>query len=54
VAVDPKQPYRPMSTNRAQTRETIFEFYLRTLNPRQINWGEEIDRRMALLAQHPL
>ncbi len=40
-----------MSTNRAQTRETIFEFYLRTLNPRQINWGEEIDRRMALLAQ---
>ena len=51
VAVDPKQPYRPMPANRAQTRETIFEFYLRTLNPRQINWGSEIDRRMALLAQ---
>lgn len=51
VAVDPKQPYRPLPANRAQTRETIFEFYLRTLNPRQIDWGEEIDRRMTLLAQ---
>lgn len=51
VAVDPKQPYRPLPANRAQTRETISEFYLRTLNPRQINWGEEIDRRMTLLAQ---
>jgi hypothetical protein len=51
VAVDPKQPYRPLPTNRVQSRETIFEFYLRTLNPRQVNWGEEIDRRMARLAE---
>ena len=51
VAVDPKQPYRPLPANRVQSRETIFEFYLRTLNPRQINWGEDIDRRMARLAE---
>ena len=51
VAVDPKQPYRPLPANRVQSRETIFEFYLRTLNPRQISWGQEIDRRMTLLAQ---
>ncbi len=51
VAVDPKQPYRPLPANRVQTRETIFEFYLRALNPRQIKWGEEIDRRLAVLAQ---
>jgi len=51
LAVDPKQPYRPLPTNRVQVRETIFEFYLRALNPRQINWGEEIDRRMARLAE---
>lgn len=46
VGVDPKQPYRPIPPNRAQSRETIFEFYLRTLNPRQIRWGDEIDRRI--------
>lgn len=51
VAVDPKQPYRPLPANRTQQRETIFEFYLRTLNPRQIDWGQEIDRRMAILAE---
>jgi len=51
VAVDPKQPYRPLPANRTQQRETIFEFYLRTLNPRQIDWGEEIDRRIAVLAE---
>ncbi|MBN9659254.1 MAG: hypothetical protein J0H49_13795 [Acidobacteria bacterium] len=51
VAVDPKQPYRPLPANRTQQRETIFEFYLRTLNPRQIDWGQEIDRRMAVLAE---
>jgi hypothetical protein len=51
VAVDPKQPYRPLPANRTQQRETIFEFYLRTLNPRQIDWGQEIDRRMANLAE---
>ena len=37
--------------NRAQTRESVFEFYLRTLNPRQVRWGEEIDRRLALLVE---
>jgi hypothetical protein len=51
VEVDPKQPYRPMPANRAQTRETIFEFYLKALNPRQIKWGDEIDRRLAVLAE---
>ena len=51
VAVDPRQPYRPIPANRIQPRESIFEFYLRALNPRQINWGQEIDRRMALLAE---
>lgn len=51
VAVDPKQPYRPLPANRVQSRETIFEFYLRTLNPRQVNWGEEVDRRMARLVE---
>lgn len=50
VAVDPEQPYRPIPINSAQPRETIFEFYLRALNPRQIRWGEEIDRRLAVLA----
>jgi hypothetical protein len=51
VAVDPKQPYRPLPANRTQQRETIFEFYLRTLNPRQIDWGQEIDRRIAILVE---
>ncbi len=51
VAVDPKQPYRPIPANRVQPRETIFEFYRRALNPHQIRWGEEIDRRLAVLAE---
>lgn len=51
VAVDPKQPYRPLPANRTQQRETIFEFYLRALNPRQIDWGQEIDRRIAILVE---
>jgi hypothetical protein len=50
VAVDPRQPYRPIPANRVQPRETIFEFYRRALNPHQIRWGEEIDRRLAVLA----
>jgi hypothetical protein len=37
VQVDPKQPYRPVPANRAQTRNSIFEFCLKALNPRQIN-----------------
>jgi hypothetical protein len=51
VAVDPKQPYRPIPANRVQARETIYEFYRKALNPRQIKWGDEIDRRLAALAE---
>lgn len=51
VTVDPKQPYRPIPANRARARETIFEFYGKALNPRQIKWGDEIDRRLAVLAE---
>jgi len=51
VGVNPKQPYRPIPPNRAQSRETIFEFYLRTLNPRQIRWGDEIERRIQILTE---
>lgn len=50
VGVNPAQPYRPIPVGRAgKPRETIFDFYLRVLNPRRINWGDEIDRRMARL-----
>jgi hypothetical protein len=51
VGVNPHQPYRPLPLNRASSRETIFEFYLRALNPRQIRWGDEVDRRLAQLAE---
>lgn len=51
VGVNPNQPYRPVPLNRASSRETIFEFYLRALNPRQIRWGDEIDRRLVQLAE---
>ena len=54
VAVDPKQPYRPIPANRLQPRATIFEFYQRALNPQQTRWGEEIDRRLAVLAGHSI
>lgn len=54
VAVDPKQPYRPLPANRVQPRETIFEFYQSALNPQQTRWGEEIDRRLAVLAEHSI
>ncbi len=50
VGVNPSQPYRPIPPNRAQSRETIFEFYLRALNPRQVKWGDEIERRIRNLA----
>lgn len=49
VAVNPAQPYRPIPVNANTPRESIFGFYLRALNPRQINWGTEIDRRLAAL-----
>ena len=51
VMVNSDQPYRPIPANRAQSRETIFEFYMRVLNPRQIKWGDEIDQRLAVLAE---
>jgi hypothetical protein len=49
VAVNPAQSYRPMPVGTAAPRVSIFEFYLRVLNPRQINWGTEIDLRLANL-----
>jgi hypothetical protein len=54
VAVNPNQPYRPIPANRSQSHETIFEFYMKTLNPRQINWGDEIDRRAAVLIEQSI
>lgn len=52
VTVDPAQPYRPLPANASASppRQTIFEFYLGALNPRKIQWGDEIDRRLAILA----
>ena len=43
-----------MPANHVQSHETIFEFYMKALNPHQINWGTEIDRRMAMLAQQSI
>lgn len=51
VGVDPKQPYRPIPLNRAEQRESIFSFYLRVLNPRQIRWGDEFNRRLTVLSE---
>jgi len=51
IGVNPAQPYRPIPVNSAQPRDSIFTFYLRVLNPRQINWGAEIDRRLANLRE---
>ena len=51
VGVNPAQPYRPIPVNAAQPKDSIFSFYLRVLNPRQINWGTEIDRRLANLRE---
>ena len=50
VGVNPTQPYRPIPVN-AQPKDSIFTFYLRALNPRQINWGTEIDLRLANLRE---
>ena len=51
VGVNPAQPYRPIPVNATQPKDSIFTFYLRVLNPRQINWGTEIDRRLANLRE---
>lgn len=51
VGVNPAQPYRPIPVNSAQPKDSIFTFYLRVLNPRQINWGAEIDQRLANLRE---
>jgi hypothetical protein len=52
VTVNPAQPYRPLPANSSASppRQTIFEFYLGALNPRKIQWGDEIDRRLTILA----
>lgn len=50
VIVDPAQPYRPLSSGQSkQQQKTIFEFYFERLNPRNVHWGDEIDRRVANL-----
>lgn len=49
VTVNPAQPYRPLPAGGVQRRETIFEFYIKALNPRNSHWGDEIDRRIAIL-----
>ena len=54
VAVNPAQPYRPMPVGAAAPRDSIFGFYLRVLNPRQVNWGTEIDRRLANLREQSI
>jgi hypothetical protein len=54
VTVNPAQPYRPIPVNGTQPRESIWEFYLKALNPHQIHWGDEIDRRLAVLAEQSI
>jgi hypothetical protein len=51
VTVNPAQPYRPIPVSGTQPREGVWEFYLKALNPRQIDWGDEIDGRLAVLAE---
>ncbi len=54
VGVNPAQPYRPIPLRPAQSRETIFEFYLRALNPRQVRWGDVIEQRLAVLKEQSI
>ena len=54
VAVNPAQPYRPVPVDATAPRESIFGFYLRVLNPRQINWGTEIDWRLTNLREQSI
>ena len=35
-----------------QPRRSVWDFALEALNPRQIRWGDELDRRLAELAEH--
>lgn len=51
VGVNPAQPYRPIPLNSGKSGETIFEFYFRALNSRQIHWGDVIDRRLTALSE---
>ena len=51
VAVKPEQPYRPSPVCAVAPRDSSFGFYLRVLNPRQVNWGTEIDRSLANLRE---
>ncbi len=53
VTVNPEQPYRPIPAERARApQQNFFEFLLRSANPRQIDWGAEIDRRVQNLLGH--
>lgn len=54
VTVNPAQPYRPIPISGTQPRESIWEFYLKALNPHQIRWSDEIDRRLAVLADQSI
>lgn len=49
VGVNPAQPYRPIPAGAGRSPESIFGFYLRVLNPHQIDWGTEVDRRLEIL-----
>ena len=54
VGVNPAQPYRPIPLSGGRSGETIFEFYFRALNPRQIHWGDVIDRRLTALSEQTI
>ncbi len=54
VGVNPAQPYRPIPLNGGKSGETIFEFYIRALNPRQIHWGDVIDQRLTVLSEQTI
>jgi hypothetical protein len=54
VTVNPAQPFRPIPASGTQPRESIWEFYLKAPNPREIRWGDEIDRCLAVLAEQSI
>jgi hypothetical protein len=54
VGVNPAQPYRLIPVGGTQPRESIWEFYLKALNPHQIHWGDEIDRRLTALGEQSI
>jgi Skp family chaperone for outer membrane proteins len=53
VTVNPDQPYRPIPAERGRARrQNFFEFLLRSANPKQVDWGAEIDGRIRNLLDH--